>query len=66
MVLETDDRMKSAKECIQTLVKTAGGGGNLLFNISPMLDGRIEQRQIDRLQAMGRWLEVYGERIYEP
>jgi alpha-L-fucosidase len=59
-----NDRMKSAKECIQTLAKTAGGGGNLLFNISPMLDGRIEQRQIDRLQAMGRWLERYGESIY--
>ncbi len=59
-----NDKIKSAKECIQMLVKTAAGGGNLLLNISPMMDGRIEQRQIDRLQAMGRWLERYGESVY--
>jgi alpha-L-fucosidase len=59
-----NDKIKSVKECIQTLAKTAGGGGNLLFNVSPMLDGRLEQRQIDRLQAMGWWLERYGESIY--
>ena len=59
-----NDRVKSAKECIQMLAKTAGGGGNLLLNISPMMDGRLEQRQIDRLQAMGQWLNTYGESIY--
>jgi alpha-L-fucosidase len=59
-----NDRIKSAQECIRTLAKTAGGGGNLLLNISPMMDGRIEQRQIERLQTVGRWLELYGESIY--
>jgi alpha-L-fucosidase len=56
--------MKSLKECIQTLVKTAGGNGNLLFNVGPMMDGRIESRQVDRLKAMGDWLKLYGESIY--
>ncbi|NOY59371.1 MAG: alpha-L-fucosidase [Calditrichaeota bacterium] len=59
-----NDRMKSLRECIQTLAKTAGGGGNLLLNVSPMLDGRIEQRQIDRLRGMGEWLKKNGESIY--
>ena len=59
-----NDKMKSAKECIQMLARTAGGGGNLLLNISPMMDGRIEQRQVDRLEAIGRWLELYGESVY--
>jgi len=59
-----NDRMKSLKECIQTLARTAGGGGNLLLNIGPMLDGRIEQRQITRLKEVGQWLEIYGESIY--
>ena len=59
-----NDKLKSPKECIQMLAKTAGGGGNLLFNISPMMDGRIEQRQIDRLEKIGWWLERYGESIY--
>ena len=59
-----NDRIKSLKECIHTLAKTAGGGGNLLLNISPMPDGRIEQRQIDRLIGMGAWLKRSGESIY--
>jgi alpha-L-fucosidase len=59
-----NDKMKSLKECIQTLAKTAGGNGNLLFNVGPMLDGRIEQRQVDRLKEMGDWLKVYGESVY--
>lgn len=59
-----NDQMKSLKECIQTLAQTAGGGGNLLLNVGPMLDGRIEQRQIDRLLEVGQWLEKNGESIY--
>ncbi len=59
-----NDKIKSLKECISILAKTAGGGGNLLFNISPMLDGRIEQRQMDRLKEIGNWLGKYGESIY--
>lgn len=59
-----NDQMKTIKTCIQTLAKTSGGNGNLLFNVGPMLDGRIEQRQIDRLKEMGDWLKIYGESIY--
>ena len=35
-----DDRMKSLDESLRTLVATAGGNGNLLFNVGPMPDGR--------------------------
>jgi alpha-L-fucosidase len=60
-----DDELKSLETCIQTLVKVVGGDGNLLFNVGPMPDGRIEPRQVDRLREMGRWLEQYGESIYQ-
>lgn len=61
---KANDKMKSKKECIQTLLQTVGGDGNLLFNVGPMADGRIEQRQIDRLKEMGDWLKVNGEAVY--
>jgi alpha-L-fucosidase len=61
---KTNDTMKSLKECIQTLALCAGGDGNLLFNVGPMPDGRIEPRQVERLQEMGAWLTKYGESIY--
>jgi len=59
-----NDPMKSLKQCIQTLASTAGGNGNLLFNIGPMPDGRIEERQVRRLHEIGAWLGKYGEAIY--
>jgi len=59
-----NDRMKSLKQCIQTLVWVVGGDGNLLFNVGPMPDGRIEPRQVQRLREMGRWLKKYGRSIY--
>jgi len=59
-----NDTMKSKKQCIQTLISTAGGDGNLLFNVGPMPDGRIEPRQVQRLREMGQWLKKYGDGIY--
>jgi len=59
-----NDQMKSLEQCIQTLVQTAGGDGNLLFNVGPMPDGRIEPRQVARLKEMGDWLDKYGRSIY--
>jgi alpha-L-fucosidase len=60
-----NDQLKSEEECIHTLIRTVGGDGNLLLNIGPMLDGRFEKRQKDRLAEIGDWLEIYGETIYE-
>ena len=59
-----DDELKSLRECIQTLVRCAGGDGNLLLNVGPMPDGRIEARQIERLKEIGGWLAKYGASIY--
>jgi alpha-L-fucosidase len=56
--------MKSLPQCLETLIRCAGGDGNLLFNVGPMPDGRIEPRQVNRLEEMGDWLRKYGETIY--
>ncbi|RPH90098.1 MAG: alpha-L-fucosidase, partial [Calditrichaeota bacterium] len=59
-----NDTLKTTRECIHTLLQTVGRDGNFLLNISPMLDGRIEQRQLDRLHEIGEWLSTYGETVY--
>jgi alpha-L-fucosidase len=59
-----NDTMKSLTQCLETLIRCAGGDGNLLFNVGPMPDGRIEPRQVKRLEEMGDWLGKYGETIY--
>jgi alpha-L-fucosidase len=59
-----NDKIKTLQQCIQTLASTAGGNGNLLLNVSPMMDGRMEARQVNRLKEMGDWLKQNGEAIY--
>jgi len=59
-----NDNMKSTAECLRTLIRCAGGDGNLLLNVGPMPTGEIEPRQVARLQEMGDWLKIWGETIY--
>lgn len=59
-----NDQLKSATECIHTLIKTIGGDGNLLLNVGPMPDGRIEPRQVDILKEIGAWVKTHEEAIY--
>lgn len=59
-----DDKLKSSPEVISILCRTAGGDGNLLLNVGPMPDGRIEPRQVEVLVQVGAWMKRVGESIY--
>jgi alpha-L-fucosidase len=58
------DELKTAKQSLDALIRAAGGDGNLLYNVGPMPDGRIEPRQVEVLEEMGDWLDKYGHTIY--
>lgn len=61
----TDDQnWKSEATLVRTLVETASKGGNFLLNVGPTPQGTIPQPSVERLQAIGRWLQVNGESIY--
>jgi alpha-L-fucosidase len=59
-----DDKIKPASEVIRILAECAGGDGNLLLDVGPMPDGRIEPRQVEVLKQVGLWLNKNGESIY--
>jgi alpha-L-fucosidase len=59
-----DDKIKTSREVIEILARTAGGDGNLLLNVGPMPDGQIEPRQAQVLKELGEWLTKYGESVY--
>src|SRR5262245_620425 len=52
------------KDYIQLLAKTAGRDGNLLLNVGPDPNGRIDAAQAERLREIGAWLGKNGESIY--
>ncbi|WP_082591405.1 alpha-L-fucosidase [Duganella sp. Root198D2] len=55
---------KPLKHYIQLLANVAGRDGNLLLNVGPGPDGRIDPEQAQRLREIGAWLEKYGQSIY--
>jgi alpha-L-fucosidase len=59
-----DDKIKPAGEVIHILAQCAGGDGNLLLDVGPMPDGRLEPRQVAVLKQVGTWLNRVGESIY--
>ncbi len=58
------DQLKSADDCLDILVDTVCGDGNLLLNVGPMPDGRIEPRQVETLLKFGDFVKRHAEAIY--
>ncbi len=58
------DKIKSAAEVISILSRVTGGDGNLLLDVGPMPDGRIEPRQVDVMEQVGAWMKLNGDSIY--
>ena len=59
-----DRKHKSEKELIHYLIKAAGYGSNLLLNVGPMPNGKIQPKHQTSLKAMGVWLKENGTTIY--
>lgn len=49
---------------IRLMANAASRGGNLLMNIGPMGDGRMDAKDIAILEGIGKWMTVNNESIY--
>lgn len=59
-----DKKFKSTKKLIHFLVNAAGKNGNLLLNVGPMPNGKIQPEFVETLGEIGEWTSKYGESIY--
>ncbi len=59
-----DRKHKSKKELVQYVIKAAGHGSNLLLNVGPMPNGKIQEEHKESLKKVGEWMRVNGETIY--
>lgn len=59
----SDRSFKSPRQLIHTLCEVAGKGGNLLLNVSPMGDGKIQLELLGRLAEVESWMSANGESI---
>lgn len=60
-----NDTYKSAHHLIQLLVKIVSRGGNFLLNIGPGPTGDFDPVAYERLKAIGGWMKINGEGIYQ-
>ncbi len=59
-----DDDWKSSEQLIRNLIDVASKGGNYLLNVGPMASGEIPPESVERLRAVGDWMEVNSSSIY--
>jgi len=46
------------------LANVVGREGNLLLNVGPDRNGKIDEPQAEHLREIGAWLTKYGDSIY--
>jgi alpha-L-fucosidase len=60
-----DTNFKSTETLLRNLIDIASKGGNYLLNIGPDSHGIVPAPEVQRLRAMGEWLSINGEAIYD-
>jgi hypothetical protein len=61
---KADRSHKPAAHFVRLLAKAASKGGNLMLNIGPMGDGRIDPADVAILDGIGAWMDANGQSIY--
>jgi len=59
-----DHDWKSVNELLFWLVEIVSKGGNYMLNIGPTSSGEVPEESIKNLLAVGEWLSINGEAIY--
>jgi alpha-L-fucosidase len=57
--------IKESADVLHVLIDIVSKNGVLLLNVSPMANGTIPDNQKQVLLDMGKWLDAYGESIYD-
>ncbi len=60
-----ENRYKSAKTVIQTLIDIVSKNGNLLLNIPVRGDGTIDDKEVAILEDIATWMDINKESIFD-
>ena len=61
---KADQNWKSAQTLIRNLIDCASKGGNYLLNVGPTSEGLIPAPSVERMAAIGVWMQKNAEAIY--
>ncbi|MCL8007097.1 alpha-L-fucosidase [Gelidibacter japonicus] len=60
----SDTNYKPVSQIIRTFVEVIASGGNLLLNIGPKPDGTIGDKEMERLEALGEWVNKHESAVF--
>lgn len=55
---------RDTDELIRTLIDCVSKGGNMLLNVGPTGRGEFDERAMDRLNGIGKWMHHHSRSIY--
>ena len=61
----SDTNYKPISQIIRTFVEVIASGGNLLLNIGPKPDGTIGDKEMERLEALGEWVNKHESAVFD-
>lgn len=59
-----DHNWKSTETLIYNIIDIISKGGNYLLNVGPAPEGLIPAESINRLQQIGKWMDINREAVY--
>lgn len=59
-----DTNFKSVPTLIKNLINQSSKGGNYLLNVSPTNEGVLKAEAVERIKAIGKWMDKNSEAIY--
>jgi alpha-L-fucosidase len=59
-----NEKFKSSRRIIHTLIEIVAKGGSLLLGIGPRPDGALQEESVQRLREIGKWMDTNGAAIY--
>lgn len=62
--VDGDENHKSPHQIVRLLMETIAMGGNLLLDIGPYEDGTLQPAQVERLEALGAWIDRNREMVF--
>ncbi len=60
----SDTNYKPVSQIIRTFVEVISSGGNLLLNVGPKPDGTIGDPEMERLEALGEWVNKHESAVF--
>ena len=55
---------KSLEQLVQIFIDTVSKGGNFLLNVGPTARGEFDERAMDRLSGIGKWMRYHSRSVY--